>query len=375
MPPDDDPAGLPPRAERTWRHPSELGPNRPVVAPVGAGRRSHAATAVVAAITGAVVATAVLALVGTLRPRVVETTRPATTSTAVAEVRSERPVMGVAQSIDSVAPSVWQVEAAGRMGSAVVVGADGVLVTSADLVGGADDVAVTGPDGGPQSAEVVGVDPVSGVAVLRVDRPNLPAVDLTESRPQPGDRMVALAGESQVMVGWVSALGQQVDGPSGPRHDLVTTDRPVPAGGDGGVLIDSRGRVAGLLLGLTGAAGLGYAIPADTVRSVADQLLADGHASHPWLGFEPVDLPGGQAADLGVAGGVVADGVDGQGPAAAAGLRPGDVVVTIEGESVGSPGEMWSAMADHRPGDRVTLAWLRDGRRVQATVTLGQLGQ
>ena len=234
-------------------------------------------------------------------------------------------------------------------------------------------------DGRSTPAEVVGVDPVTGLAVLRAEVAGLrPA--RTEAEAEVGDSAVTLAGpaghtnEPSVTVGVVSALAVQADTDDGAIRELVQLDRPVPTAADGGLVVDADGRMLGVALdlGVDGAPddGIGHIVPAGTARQVAADLLDHGRVRRAWLGAQGSDLPSDQAADLDLPGGVVVELVQDGSPAADAGIVPGDVIVALDGRSVRSVDELVVAIHHGPIGEPVEVTSVRDGARVTATLTM-----
>jgi len=286
-----------------------------------------------------------------------------------------------------VSPSVARVDATTAMGagsgSAVVYRADGILVTNNHVVANATDIQVTLPDGERLPAEVVGTDPTSDLAVLRVDATDLPVPVWADAGHEPavGDTAVAIGSpfglDGSVTSGIVSALGRNVPTPDASLVDLLQTDAAINPGNSGGALVDGAGRVIGVNTAIAssggGNEGIGFAIPAATVRNVADQLLEHGAVQHAYLGVAGQDVDPGVARlyNLPVEQGAVLAQVP-DGPAADAGLQPGDIVTRIDDNEVASMNELAGRIQQHQPGDSVTVTYLRDGEQQTATVTLGE---
>jgi S1-C subfamily serine protease len=158
--------------------------------------------------------------------------------------------------------------------------------------------------------------------------------------------------------------------------DMIQTDAPISPGSSGGALLDGRGRVIGITTAIAvsdvGPEGLGFATPIDVARSVADELIATGRATHAWIGIEGTDLDGATALDLDLDGGAVVNSVRQATPAEAAGLAARDVIVALDGQPVLSMGALVAALRNHRPGDVVTIDVVRDHRRTTHTVTLAE---
>ncbi len=385
--PDDDPSGggapLPPE-DRLWRHPSEVGAARLASATAAPARvvrdRPLWAVAVVAGLTGATVAITALAVTGSLSPRIVERPRAVVAATTSIVARPKT-VKALASEASQVVARVEVRTAEGtRHGSAVVVRADGGLLTSARLVDDAERVTVTLGDGRALVARVVGRDPGTGVAVLGV--PGLLAVAPTaQARPQPGDTAVTVAGSTEgggqpsVTSGVVSSVGASVDDGGRRLWGLIELDRPVSDQGDGSALVGADGRITGICLAVPtrGRAGAtGYAVPIDLALAVAEDLLAYGKVRRAWLGVEGDDLSAEDARRLNVAGGARLAGVTRASPASRAGLRVDDVVIEVGGTPVRSMGDLVAALQVLRPGEKATFTVVRAGEPLRMPVTLAE---
>ncbi len=285
------------------------------------------------------------------------------------------PVAAIAR---QVSPSVARVDARTAMGasagSAVVYRADGVLVTNAHVVGGADRVTVTLPDAERMDAVVVGADPSNDLAVLRVDAEDLPVPAWSEvdNMPEVGESVVAIGSpfglDGTVTSGIVSALGRSLSTPQVALVDLVQTDAAINPGNSGGALVDSQGRVIGVNTAIAsrggGNEGVGFAIPATTVTPVVEQLLEHGQVQLAYLGVfgQTVDPDTAQLYGLGVDAGAVVVEVEPGSPADRAGLQPGDIVVAVDGDPVRSMPDLAGRVQLRAPGDEVELEVVREGR-------------
>ena len=258
-------------------------------------------------------------------------------------------------------------------GSGFVIDEQGHIVTNAHVVDGAESITVTFANGDEVKATLVGQDDSTDLAVIDVDVPasELEPLELASSAGvQVGDPVVAIGSpfgyEGSVTAGIVSALGRTIDAPNGYAISrALQTDAAINHGNSGGPLLDSSGRVIGVNAQIVsesgGNVGLGFAIPSDTVRRVVSQLVAGKDVEHAYLG---ISLAG---ADDGVQVSSVRD----DGPAAAAGLRAGDVITALDGTPVASPEDLTEALDTKQPGDEVTVAILRDGATRSVEVTLG----
>ena len=382
---DDEPTAfrppLPPE-DRLWRHPSEVGQA------VAAARAPVAArpwaVALIAGLTGAVLATAVVALVGGVPPRVIE--REVVERVAVQPVVSSplvRGDKGVVRIAETMRPAIVRLDVVTddepSSGSGVLFRDSGEILTNAHVVDGADRIDVILTDGRTLRAELVGVDRLTDIGVVRVKGDGLPTAVLGSTKQlRVGEPAVAigsplgLAGGPSVTTGVISAVGRRIENPDGePLHDMIQTDAPIAPGSSGGALVDSSGSVIGITTVIAvGADGgqFGFAIPIEIARSVAEDILATGRAHHVWLGIEGSDMAMVDADELGISGGALVRNVTPDSPAAEAGLVPADVIVRIGDSDVLSMSALIVALRAHDPGDLVDIVYLRDGRR--ATVRL-----
>jgi S1-C subfamily serine protease len=298
---------------------------------------------------------------------------PTTTSSTITDLAGD------------VSPSVGFVQVTGPRGqgsgSAVIVDPDGFLLTNAHVVEGADRIAVTLPDGTGHEAELVGADPTSDVAVLRVEATGLPAVDVAD-RVEIGAGVIAIGSpfglEGSVTAGIVSGLDRTLrGGPDQPALlGMIQTDAAINPGNSGGALVDEAGRLVGIntaIYSTTGAsAGIGFAIPAATALAIAEQLIATGEVTYAQLGISGGDVTPAlaEAYDLDVAeGAVVAEVVEGSG-AEAADIRAGDVIVGFAGETIDSMAQLTTLVRGLTPGDEVEVVLDREGVRIEQTVVL-----
>jgi S1-C subfamily serine protease len=287
-----------------------------------------------------------------------------------------------------VTPAVVSIEVrvgqAGATGSGVVVEADdGYIVTNNHVVSGADgvegaEIRAVFSDGSGSAARIVGRDPASDIAVLKVEKPGLVPAQLGDSADVVvGDPVVAIGSPlglaGTVTTGIVSALERPVR-LSGEGSDTnavisaVQTDAPINPGNSGGALVDATGAVIGINTAIAsvggGSVGLGFAIPIDTVRDIAEQLISTGRAVHAALGINA------RSVTDGTRDGALVLNVEPGSAAAKAGIREQDVVIEVEGKAVGSSEELVVAVDSHDPGEIVTVEVVRGGssREVEATL-------
>jgi putative serine protease PepD len=276
-------------------------------------------------------------------------------------------------------------------GSGFVIDSDGHIVTNDHVVEGADTVSVRFWNGDTYDATVVGTDASTDLAVIKVDAPDSVLHPLTvgdSSDVQVGNTVFALGSpfglEDSFTSGIVSALHRSIEARNGfSINDSIQTDAAINHGNSGGPLLNSSGEVIGVnaqIAGNTGAnVGVGFAIPSNTVKKIADQLIASGEVEHAYLGVQVQDVPASVAEELGLVEGVqIADWpeTDTQTPAQKAGLRAatgqktidgepystgGDVITAIEGEKVTSSEELQRAIDAKKPGDTIKVTYWRNG--------------
>ncbi|MFC5138306.1 S1C family serine protease [Actinomycetospora rhizophila] len=288
--------------------------------------------------------------------------------------------------VERASPSVVTIFTDGGLGSGVVYRADGVLVTNEHVVRGATQVEVGFADGTRVPGTVRATDRTTDLAVVQVARNGLPMPRYADQLPRPGELAVAIGSplglENTVSAGVVSGVGREVPGAStrGAQQlvDLIQTDTAISPGNSGGALLDATGSVIGIneayLPPASGAVSIGFAIPSTRVVDVVDQLLVDGTADHPYLGVAVQPLTGALRDLLGVAaqrGAVVLD-VAPAGPAAGAGIRPGDVITRVGSSEIATVGELLGALRGTRPGQQVPVVVQRGPQSTTLTVTIGQ---
>ena len=271
------------------------------------------------------------------------------------------------------------------VGSGFIVDAAGLVVTSHHVVRGADAVTVTLQDGRKLGAEVVGVDPKTDLALLEVDAgESLPVVEFGDSdRTRVGDWVVAVGNPfglgGTVTAGIVSGRGRDIG--SGPYDDFLQIDAPINRGSSGGPLFDRGGRVVGVNTAIFsptgGSVGIGFAIPANVARSVVESLRTDGRVDRGWLGVhvQHVDETLAEALGLEDAKGALVASVMEGGPAHAAGLRAGDVILSFHGRRLDTMKDLPRIVAEVDSGSEVEIEVRREGRREILAATIGAQGQ
>ena len=268
------------------------------------------------------------------------------------------------------------------LGSGVIVGAEGFIVTNHHVIESADQIEVSIADGRQLRARVVGTDPETDIAVLKVDANDLPAI--TFSRPDSlnvGDVVLAIGnpfGVGQtVTMGIVSALGRSHLNIN-TFENFIQTDAAINPGNSGGALVDAAGRLVGINTAIFsrsgGSMGIGFAIPVATARQVMDALVRDGSVSRGWIGVEPRDLTPEIAERFGlpVEAGVLIAGVLQDGPAQQGDLRPGDVVVKIGSEAVKNTAQLMAAVAALKPNSPAVLRVQRGDKALDVKLDIGQ---
>jgi serine protease Do len=268
-------------------------------------------------------------------------------------------------------------------GSGVIVSQDGYILTNAHVVRGARDIKVTLLNGQTLDARIVGTDPLSDLAVLKVTSPDrLPAVELGDSQALKVGQMAIAIGNpfglgSTVTVGVVSALNRTIqDRASGVSLDnLIQTDAPINPGNSGGPLVNSRGQVIGINTAIIPQAqGIGFAIPSSVARAIMDQLIRTGTVQRPFFGIAYIEVTPelasayGLGADHGV---LVQQVVPGSG-AERGGVRSLDIVVELDGRRIERAADFQTEIFNRKVGDTVRVTVVRGGQRVSLNVTLGQ---
>jgi serine protease DegQ len=268
------------------------------------------------------------------------------------------------------------------LGSGVIVSSEGYLITNNHVIEGADDIEVMLADGRQARAKLVGTDPESDVAVLKIELDRLPAIAFGDAdQLQVGDVVLAIGnpfGVGQTVTsGIVSALGRNQLGIN-TFENFIQTDAAINPGNSGGALVDAAGNLLGINTAIYsrtgGSLGIGFAIPVSTARQVLEGLIKDGRVTRGWIGVEPRDLTPeiAQTLNLPIKQGVLITGVVQSGPAAAGGLRPGDVVVKIAGKPVLNTPQLLNAVAALKPKDVAAIGVQRGEAALDINVTVVQ---
>ncbi len=268
------------------------------------------------------------------------------------------------------------------LGSGVIVSAEGYILTNNHVVEGAEEIEVTLSDSRHARATVIGTDPETDLAILRIQLDRLPVITLGNSDTlQVGDKVLAIGnpfGVGQTVTsGIVSALGRNQLGIN-TFENFIQTDAAINPGNSGGALVDVNGSLLGINTAIYsrsgGNMGIGFAIPVSTARQVLEGIVRDGQVMRGWIGVEPNELTPELAETFGLkdATGVLITGVLQNGPAAKAGLRPGDVLVRVAGEPVRNVGELLTRIAALTPGVSAKLDVMRRNQALSLDVTPAQ---
>ncbi len=269
------------------------------------------------------------------------------------------------------------------LGSGVIVGQDGYVLTNHHVIDGADRIKVVLNDNRTLEAKVVGSDPPSDLAVLKIEASGLPVLALGDSdRTRVGDVVLAIGNPlgigQTVTMGIISAKGRQTGLSNGSFEDFMQTDAPINQGNSGGALVSTNNELVGInsqiLSPSGGSIGLGFAIPSNMARRVMEQLINTGKVRRGQLGITVLKIPSEEASKLGVdqGPGVVVYQVQPGSAADRAGLRRGDIITALNGTAVNDPNSFRNIIAGTAPGSEVTLTLKRDGREQQVRATLDE---
>jgi serine protease DegQ len=268
------------------------------------------------------------------------------------------------------------------LGSGVIVSPQGYLLTNNHVIEGADDIEVQLADGRQANAKLIGTDPETDVALLKIELDRLPAIAFGDAeRLQVGDVVLAIGNPfnvgQTVTAGIVSALGRDQLGIN-TFENFIQTDAAINPGNSGGALVDASGNLVGINTAIFsqsgGSLGIGFAIPASTARQVMEGLISSGRVTRGWIGVEPRDLTPeiAETLNLPIREGVLITGVLQSGPASAAGLRPGDVVVRVADRNVANTRQLLNAVAALKPREPAVIAVQRGDKALELNVTVAQ---
>jgi serine protease DegS len=267
------------------------------------------------------------------------------------------------------------------LGSGVIISPEGYLLTNNHVIEGADQIVVALKDGRETLAQVVGTDPETDLAVLKIDLPNLPVITLGRSEQiRIGDVALAIGnpfGVGQtVTMGIISATGRNQLGIN-TYEDFIQTDAAINPGNSGGALVDTYGTLLGINTAIFsrsgGSQGIGFAIPTKLAMEVMRAIIQQGRVIRGWLGIEIQPLTPELAESFGMEGrpGIIVAGLYRNGPGYMAGLQPGDVILSIDGEPASNGRRSMNQVARKRPGDSVKIQVLRRGQTLEMQAEVG----
>jgi S1-C subfamily serine protease len=304
----------------------------------------------------------------------------ASSATAVAA----DPFAPVVQIVKQAQPSVVTVLTDLGLGSGIIYTADGMIVTNNHVVSGATTYKVAFASGEQVDAHLVGTDPQTDVAVLKVNKTGLPAATFEQELPQVGSLAVAIGSplgfENTVTAGIISGLQRTIPGSAQESEalvDLIQTDAAISPGNSGGALVDADSKVMGMNVAYippaASAVSIGFAIPAATVTTVADDLIAGKPVQHSYLGirYAPLTAQIAQQYDIRSDHGLVVLEVVAGSPAATAGIQPGDLITEIAGEQMTQLEDLIAALHRHSPGETIEVKIERNNAPQTLQVTLG----
>ena len=266
-------------------------------------------------------------------------------------------------------------------GTGFLVSRDGLVVTNVHVIEGAQDIQVT-HDGRTYAARVRGTDPMTDIALLQIDAGrDLPYLELADSdASRVGDWVMVIGNPLQldktVTTGVISAKGREIGvSDNAVLENFIQTDAAINFGNSGGPMVDMQGRAVGVTTAVNfGAENIGFAVPSNMVRDILPQLRDIGRVRRGYLGFVPASQKANAAQASGVegTGGLRVDKVNSGTPAHKAGLRRGDLVVSIDGHAVATPNKLTTYVSSKAPGTSVTLELIRDGKPLTQQITLGE---
>jgi len=287
------------------------------------------------------------------------------------------------QLVENLSPSVVTIFTQSGLGSGVVYSADGLILTNEHVIHGATTVEVGFADGQRVEGTVKASDAVTDLALVQAKRTGLPKPTYQSNLPKVGEGALVLGSplgfENTATAGIISGLHRSIPGSASNSLslvDLIQTDAPISPGNSGGAVINMRGEVIGIseayIPPSSGAVSLGFAIPAATAVDVAEELLKNGTAKHAYLGLTPGELTPQIADQLGIqaGAGVVVLAADTDGPAGRAGIRPGDVLQSMEGVELTTPEKLLAELRKRNPGDTVGFKVKRGDQTLDIKVDL-----
>lgn len=268
------------------------------------------------------------------------------------------------------------------LGSGVIVSHEGYILTNNHVVEGADEIEVVLTDGRKAPAKVVGLDPETDLAVIKIDLEKLPVIVLGQSElARVGDVVLAIGnpfGVGQtVTMGIISALGRN-NLHINSFENFIQTDAAINFGNSGGALVDTRGNLIGINTAIYsqsgGSVGIGFAIPVSTAKTVMEAIIKDGHVVRGWIGVETQDITPELAQSFGLqrTSGAIIAGVVRNGPADKAGIVPGDILLAVDGKPIADTTEMLNLIAQLPPGGKAKMTVLRKNREAVLDVVVGK---
>lgn len=274
-----------------------------------------------------------------------------------------------------------QEEQVSSLGSGVIVNSEGLIVTNQHVVEAADSIEVSLNDGRTATAELVGTDPETDLAVLRIKLDDLPALQFAaDDNVRVGDVVLAMGnpfGVGQtVTMGIVSALGRNKVGIN-TFENFIQTDAAINPGNSGGALVDTAGNLLGINTAIYsrsgGSLGIGFAIPAKTVQGVLNQIVRTGSVTRGYIGVEQQNITEelATAFNLPQEDGVIIAGIVKDGPADKAGLKVGDILLKLDGQKISDTTQMLNLIAAYAPGEKKSVELLRDGKNETLSIEIG----
>jgi serine protease DegQ len=275
-----------------------------------------------------------------------------------------------------------QEQPASNLGSGVIVSSEGYILTNQHVVDGANQIEIALADGRTTNAKVIGIDPETDLAVLKVNMTSLPTITLGRmDQTRVGDIVLAIGnpfgvGET-VTMGIVSALGRNHLGIN-TFENFIQTDAAINPGNSGGALVDVNGNLLGINTAIYsrsgGSLGIGFAIPVSTARSVLESIITTGSVTRGWIGVEPQDVTPEIAESFGLdqKSGAIVAGVLKNGPADRAGVKPGDILTNVNGQEITDTTRLLNVIAQIKPGTAAKVHLVRKGRAIDLEVTIGK---
>ena len=267
------------------------------------------------------------------------------------------------------------------LGSGVIVGPEGYVLTNYHVIESADEIEVLLSDGRRAAGKVVGGDPDTDLAVIKIELKNLPSIVFGRTEAaRVGDVVLAIGnpfGVGQtVTMGIVSALGRSQLGIN-TFENFIQTDAAINPGNSGGALVDAQGNLLGINTAIYsrsgGSMGIGFAIPGNMAKSIMEQIIATGSVTRGWIGVEIQEITPelAESFKLPKVQGAIIAGVMRGGPADKAGIKPGDVLLEVEGKAVNDSAGMLNVIAQLKPGDKAGMKLMRNGKNIEIAVAIG----